>query len=158
MTAQPNTWMMGTVAAGIGAMQTMDALFSEENKPFEPDFKFKPYSAAADMLDGSSLGEGWAMAVMTFTAALTDTQRYKIAQFVPSGLSNSILLRCPTNNTDSNGIHIWHTFQCEMIWPADYETRTIWQGDDVGVLGVYTGEPGYLEKPIFTFRAFQQLD
>ena len=141
--------MMGSVAGGIAGMKTFDELFSEGGVPFAFDFKFKPFSAAGNMLDASQLGEGWAMATAKCTSALKDTQRYKLAQFCTPGTSNPILLRCPNNETDADGLHIWHTYQCVMLWPTDYETRTVFIDDT---------DPGYWEQPTFIFQAFQQQD
>ncbi len=120
----PTTFMIGTVAGGTGGMVSLNSLLSLDGSAVDPDYAFTDFSGNEDMEDGSRRGIGYSMCTMNW-ASLTDTQRYQLRQFCPS-LSNVVLIGVPTNETDVNGVHIWHTYNAEMLWATKSEDRQLW--------------------------------
>lgn len=145
---QPNTIMIGAYAGGLAGMVTLASILDEGKISSEPDCKFTDFAGFQDAEDTSRRGLGYAMCEMNWTS-LSDTQRYTLRQFCPSKLSAQVFIRVSTNETNSAGVHIWHTYLATMLWITGAETRTIYHTDQ---------DPGVWEGAIIQFRALIQQD
>ena len=142
-----NDFCIGSSTASSTAVVTLTSILSEANVPIEPDAEFQTFSGQEDLMDTSRLGVGYSMETWKF-AHLSDTQRYTLRQYCNNSLSNQVYMRCPTNETGSDGTHTWHTFLATMIWPST-EKRSVF---------VLDTDPGQWEDVTVQFRALVQQD
>lgn len=116
---QPNQYMIGVLDDGLGGMATLDSILLNADIPVDPQPEFRPYASFSDLGSGGRRGMGFPVA--SWHWSFLSQEHRKILQAYISGLSSTILIRTPTRDSDIYNEEIWHTYQCEAIWPSGDE-------------------------------------
>lgn len=119
-----DTFYIGTALTEGTHFKTLDVWFSGmAGTPVRPDWTFSPYSGYQELANGGRLGIGYPKASWSWQHR-RNVDVEALRDLCP-GLSASMYIRTPTNEADGNGLVIWKTFACMMLWMPDDEEKSI---------------------------------